>query len=127
MKREEKYKRKTRILKELKEEILKNIYMYNMPFYFDTPKVDAMLYYVENTLEVPEDAKFEVEVMDNFFIEFRCGEPWDYSDDDQRRHRRIDENDEDDDWEDDDELGDNDEGDDDENDDDQIKNPTKTN
>ena len=42
--------------------------------YFDPPKVDAMLYYVEDTLEVPEDAKFEMEVMDNFFIEFRCGE-----------------------------------------------------
>ena len=93
--------------------------------YFDPPKVDAILYYVEDTLEVPEDAKFEVEVMDNFFIEFRCGEPWDYSDDDQRRLRLIDENDEDDDWEDDDDLGDDDDGDGD--DDDQIKNPTKTN
>ena len=85
-----------------------------------------MLYYVEDTLEVPEDAKFEVEVMDNFFIEFRCGEPWDYSDDDQRRHRRIDENDDDDDGNDDD--GNDDDGyDGDGNDDDQIKNPTKTN
>ena len=36
--------------------------------YFDPPKVHANLYYVENTLELPEDAKFEVEVMDNFFI-----------------------------------------------------------
>ena len=36
--------------------------------YFDPPKIHTNLYYVENTLELPEDAKFEVEVMDNFFI-----------------------------------------------------------
>ena len=36
--------------------------------YFDPPKVHANLKYVENTLELPEDAKFEVEVKDNFFI-----------------------------------------------------------
>ena len=43
--------------------------------YFESPVLSVTLEYEEDTLEVPEDAKFEVEVMDNFFIEFRCGEP----------------------------------------------------
>ena len=38
--------------------------------YFDSPVESVTLEYEVNTLEVPEDAKFEVEVMDNFSISF---------------------------------------------------------
>ena len=47
-----------------------NLIAKNAFCYFDQPKFDTFLGYYPNSLEVPEDAKFEVEIVENFLIEY---------------------------------------------------------